>query len=259
MTTFSPTPISYGTPGVLSPTGPTVGTGLFYKFQLEANDFSPEVITQFPHLLHDAELMCLRPLDLLQSRVYAKSNFGADAVAYNNARFAGPLDAIEIRWLAYFTPGGTDASTGTRVQLEKRNEEFLFDYWPTGSSTGKPKYYAQLSYPNILVAPTPDLPYNLEIGYINRPLPSLGSVQVKAADGITVIQDTTSFLSTWMPDLLFYAVMVRYHSMIRNTDGVTIYEARFQNELKFANLEELRKKSEDYADQGPSQPPAQKA
>jgi len=68
-----------------------------------------------------------------------------------------PIDAKVIFHFLYID------SSGNRVFLEERTDEFIYDYWPKSSTTGTPVYWANYSDTAILVAPTPSAALSPEI------------------------------------------------------------------------------------------------
>jgi hypothetical protein len=127
--------------------------------------------------------------------------------------------------------------------MERRQESYLKDYWPNRSLTGAPKYWAQTSQGTFLVAPTPDAAYTVELSYTYRP----------AALSAT---NTTTWLSTWCPDLLLYAALQFAGAYIKDYQQMQAWEAQYQMALKTALVEEARRKAAGYTDYGPSRPPS---
>lgn len=62
-------------------------------------------------------------------------------------------------------------ASGERKPLHLRSYEFCTQFWPTRTSTLEPRYYADYNYENFLIAPTPDIAYNMELVYHPRLTP----------------------------------------------------------------------------------------
>ncbi len=100
-------------------------------------------------------------------------------------------DTLETESSALPTP-----VTGTRVPLLIVSKEFIDQIWPQ-ESVGKavPQYLAQLNATTVIVAPTADQAYELEVTGILRPSP------ISAANPST-------YISLIYPDLMIYACMI---------------------------------------------------
>jgi hypothetical protein len=81
-----------------------------------------------------------------------------------------------------------DQVTNNRTWLEQRDTTFIDEYNVNRSDTGKPKYYANWDQNTIMVAPTPDLAYEIELWY-NKTPDHLSS------------SNTTTWLSTNAPEV----------------------------------------------------------
>ena len=60
-------------------------------------------------------------------------------------------------------------NSNVRDFLEKRETSFISEYAPNDTVTGQPKYYANWDETNILLAPTPDSTYTIQINFIKDP------------------------------------------------------------------------------------------
>ena len=99
------------------------------------------------------------------------------------------------------TPSGvTNPDLATRVQLTIQSLSFMNSIYgssPTaGGVAGVPQYFAMVTDQSILVAPYPDLVYNIEIIGTVRPTPISQS-------------NDTNWISTYLPDLFLAASMIQ--------------------------------------------------
>ena len=217
------------------------------KASAAINPSDSDFDAHWPAILLDAETRIYRDLDPLVARKYATTTFGASAPA--NAVLAQPADCIVIRGLHYFTPAGSQTN---RFTIEERDEEFVKDYWPARGLTGLPKYFCKLGHNQVLVAPSPNGTYTVEMPYTYRP-PTLSSAS--PGDGTQ-----TTVLSTVYEDLLFAAAMVGVAGYKKNygasaddpREGVT-WEIQYQARLAAARDEEMSRKAGSRADESPSQ------
>jgi hypothetical protein len=201
-----------------------------------------------PAIIEASELRILRDLDPLIQRTYAISQFASDFDTAGNALISTPDDLLICRWVAVFLPSGTQQQ---RFPLARREETWLNDYWPDRSQTGIPAFYCLLSTSELLVAPTPNSPCIVEMGYVARPL-------------LLSQFNQTSWVSYWYPDLLLYAAAVIGAGYIKNygagSDDPTqamYWEARYQDSLGKAAVEEKRRRGAEWSDVSPTMPPRQ--
>ena len=199
--------------------------------EVDSNVLTDSIIEGF---LTDTEIGISRAVDGMDvDRKYSTSTFVA-----NNRYLNLPSDVLYLRSLEVFDSN----QTGTpRVFLEKRDQTFIAEYSPNTSaiSTGVPKYYAYWddSPQYIVVGPAPDSAYTVQINYIKTPQHLSAS-------------NTTTYLSTYAENLLFYGVMVEAFSFLKGpTDMYNLYKSRYTEELKtFSILQKGYRRRDDYSD-----------
>ena len=93
------------------------------------------------------------------------------SVSTNNPYLSCPNDFLAVYSLAVID------TTGTYLYLIDKDVSFIREAYPSPYSISKPKYYAlfgsQLAFPNemsLLLAPTPDLNYSVELHYFYYPV-----------------------------------------------------------------------------------------
>ena len=127
--------------------------------------------------------------------------------------------------------------------LEQRDTTFIDEYSITrsqaGSSTnGQPKYWANWDATNLILAPTPDQAYTIEMWYDETP---------QHID--TSNASATTFLSNNAPEVLLYGVLGETFSYLKNTQDMQLYEQKFQQALQlYANEQMGRKRRDEYSD-----------
>jgi len=199
--------------------------------EVDSNVLTDSIIEGF---LTDTEIGISRAVDGMDvDRKYSTSTFVA-----SNRYLNLPSDVLYLRSLEVFDSN----QTGTpRVFLEKRDQTFIAEYSPETSSisTGVPKYYAYWddSPQYIVVGPAPDSAYTLQINYIKTPQHLSAS-------------NTTTYLSTYAENLLFYGVMVEAFSFLKGpADMYNLYKSRYTEELKtFSILQKGYRRRDDYSD-----------
>lgn len=199
--------------------------------EVDSNVLTDSIIEGF---LTDTEIGISRAVDGMDvDRKYSTSTFVA-----NNRYLNLPSDVLYLRSLEVFD---SNQSGTPRVFLEKRDQTFIAEYSPNTSaiSTGVPKYYAYWddSPQYIVVGPAPDSAYTVQINYIKTPQHLSAS-------------NTTTYLSTYAENLLFYGVMVEAFSFLKGpTDMYNLYKSRYTEELKtFSILQKGYRRRDDYSD-----------
>ena len=136
-------------------------------------------------------------------------------------------------------------SDGEIVWLEQVDATFIDEYAIERSSsntsfTGEPKYWANWDSSTLVVAPTPNLAYTVEMWYDETP-ERLGN-----GSGST---STTTFISNNAPEVLLYGVLSEAYSYLKNSQDMQLYTQKFQNALTaFANEQMGRKRRDEYTD-----------
>jgi hypothetical protein len=136
-------------------------------------------------------------------------------------------------------------SDGEIVWLEQVDATFIDEYAIERSSsnttfTGEPKYWANWDSNTLVVAPTPNLAYTVELWYNESP-ERLGN----GSSGTS----TTTFVSNNAPEVLLYGVLSEAYSYLKNTQDMQLYNQKFQNALQaFANEQMGRKRRDEYVD-----------
>jgi hypothetical protein len=129
-----------------------------------------------------------------------------------------------------------DQVTNNRTWLEQRDTTFIDEYNVNRSDTGKPKYYANWDQNTIMVAPTPDLAYEIELWY-NKTPDHLSS------------SNTTTWLSTNAPEVLIYGTTAEAFSYLKNPPYVQLYEQKYAQAVQnLAQTQMGRKRRDEYAD-----------
>ena len=194
--------------------------------------------TVLPAIIEAGELRCYRSADFLATR--RVSTVGVTAGAYT---VSAPSD-----WLI----GRDIVLTGNGLTLmpERRDDTFLRAYWPDRSQMGQPKYWAEPTPATLMLAPTSDGAYAVELSYTSRPAPM--------TDG-----NPTTWLGDNAPDLLFYACMIaatgyqkNFGAQADDPRSAMSWEQQFQAALTVVRNEESRRRGSGTFDNGPSAPTA---
>ena len=102
---------------------------------------------------------------------------------------------------------------------------FIREAYPSASTTGTPKHYAQFDDTTFIVGPSPSSNLNAELHYYYIP------------QSITASADGTSWLGTNTPELLLYASLIEAYTFMKGEpDVMANYEKRFQEALQRLTL-----------------------
>ena len=198
--------------------------------EVTSDVLSNSVINVF---LTNIENKVARQLDSDDQRRYATTTFEANNAFLDVSgpeggfRFARGLQIVE-----------TD---GTRTWLEQRDATFMDEYSVERSTTdtnftGKPKYWGNWDATTLIVAPTPNTAYTVEMWYDETP-ERLGN----GSSGTS----TTTFLSNNAPEVLLYGTLSEAYSYLKNPQDMQLYEAKYQVALQDYAQEQMGRKRRD--------------
>ena len=149
-----------------------------------------------------------RILKIAQLEVFRKNQSGN--MTANNQFLALPSD-----FLAPFSLSFTSSSNKEFVLFKDVN--FVQSFNPNNSTSGAPRYYAQFDVDNLILGPTPDSSYAVELHYFYRPA-SLTSV----GDSGTTWLSTNAYVA-----LLYGSLIEAYTFMKGEGDLIQNYTQRF--------------------------------
>lgn len=215
-----------------------------------------------PNIIDYAELRIYRELDLLTTLTPLLST-----TTSANRTLSVPSACVVLQSANFITPASTQPDAGIRNPMRRVSPEYINFAWPSAATTSgtpsTPEYYAiQNQNANItgatysasganytlLMAPAPDGAYVVEMLCTVRPSPLSAT-------------NTTTFLTTWLPDLFLAASMVfaagyqrDYGQQSDDPQLAQSWESQYQLLKQGANTEEMRKKfnSQDWEPFNPS-------
>lgn len=175
----------------------------------------PTFVTNIPVFVGNAEKRIFNAVRVPAFRKTAQAAFTA-----NTATVTVPSDFVSAEAIATISSG----AYGYLLQKEK---SFLREAYPNPTTTGTPRYYAQLSDTEIIVAPTPASAIGYEMTYFYYP-PS-------------IVDAGTSWLGDKFPFLLLSAALVDAGVFMKvEEDMMKTYNEQFAVNLKL--LSEFAKK-----------------
>lgn len=213
------------------------------KMEVLQADYEFSVI--IPNIIDYAEQRIYRELDLLATRVTDTSA----SFAVNTRTFSLPTATgtyLVVEELSAITPSTLSSSqvagSGIRTPLQQVTKQFIDSVYPSATSGSSiPRFFAMLSNTDVLVGPSPDKAYPIEVIGTQRPTPLSAS-------------NSSTYLCSYLPDLFFAASMVAATNQARQASGrqqagqdTTQWEKEYQQLLMSAMAEENRKKSQSQA------------
>jgi len=197
-----------------------------------------------PTIVDEAEQRCYRDLDLL----YATSVQSLPATGGSRIFDISAADpyVVVVERMRLLLPAGSDSANYTSAPPLTPVSVEVLDAVYSGAAAGPPTRFAMQSDTIVILGPAPDDSYNIEISGVFRPTPIYN---VAPQDGTQ-----TTWLATVLPDLFLAAAMVSAagyrHNFGAQADDprmATSWEMRYQENLKSAQDEELRKSYHGWA------------
>jgi hypothetical protein len=196
----------------------------------------PAFVTILPQMITYSENRLCRDLDFL----FTSTSITGYALTQGNRSLTIPAGTIVVsEQINIITPAGeTDPNAGTRNPCLPATKEYLDAVYGASTYTGLPTLFAPFNDNVFLFGPFPDAGYSVEIVGTFRPV-SLASAT------------PTTFISTYLPDLMIMASMIYISAFQRNFGRANddpqmaiTYESQYNVLLKGAMVEEARKKFE---------------
>lgn len=199
----------------------------------------PNFTTFVPGCIDYAEQRIYRDLNLVATQY--RDNTGS--LTANSRSFTLPVPAsgpfVTVQDVNVITPSSATVTTGTRNQLTPcalSMLDFLYTSEVATSSAAVPSLFAIVDNTTIAVGPSPGSSYAVEVIGTIRPT-------------VLSISNSSTFLTTYLPDLFFAASMVFASAYMRNfgaeADNPQMsqsWESQYNNLLRSAAAEEIRKK-----------------
>ena len=171
-------------------------------------------VTNLPTVIKQAEDRIVKSVELPNFRKNVTGTF-----TNGNQYLATPSD-----YLYPFSLAVLDGSNNYSY-LISADVSFIREAYPSASSTGTPKHYAQFDDTTFIVGPSPSSSLNVELHYYYIP------------QSITASSDGTSWLGTNAPELLLYASLIEAYTFMKGEpDIMANYEKRFQEALQKLTL-----------------------
>ena len=188
--------------------------------EVDSNVLTSTIVNGF---IEDAEWRIYRDVDSDSNRRYATAN-----LVTNDRFISTPANALIIRSVQIVNGG----SGSTRNFLEFRDTSFMSEFNSTGV-TGEPKYYGMWEDDKMVLAPTPNSTYQVQVNYILKD-PGLSST------------NTETYLSKYFPNGLLYACLVEAFSFLKGpADLLQLYEGRYKQAVQGFSIEQMGRRRRD--------------
>ena len=190
--------------------------------------------TMLPGAIDYSEQRIYRELDLLATSVTDTTTVSSGIRTVDLPTNVGTYLVVET--VNFITPVTALTSNGTRNQATMVTPEFIDAVYPNGiQNNDVPQFVAMLNSSAIVMGPSPDKGYMMEVRGTQRPTP-LSSA------------NTSTILTTMLPDLFFCGAAVFGFGWMRdfggqadNPQAAQSWESQFKTLSESANVEELRK------------------
>ena len=195
---------------------------------LESSETS--FVSNIPTFVKQAEERIYRSVQIPELRKNATA-----ATTSGNQYLARPADFLSVFSLAV-----VDGS-GNYSYLYDKDVNFIREAYPSASTSGLPKYYAQFdgdqsgTEGNFILGPTPNAAYTVELHYYYDP-PS-------------IVDTNTSWLGTNAETALLYGSLVEAYTFQKgDADMLQLYTTRYMEAMAQLFGIDLRSKRDDYRD-----------
>mgnify|MGYP003641144012 FL=1 len=177
-------------------------------------------------MIENAEFRILRDVDSDSNRRYDTANL------ITSDRFIGRPAGLLIVRSAQIVDSQGSSQPNNREFLQYRDTSFMSEFNPT-EDTGVPKYYSLWDEQNIVVAPTPDATYTIQLNYILKD-PGLSST------------NTTTYISLNFPNGLLYACLVEAYGFLKGPqDLLQLYEGKYKQVVEGFSIEQMGRRRRD--------------
>ena len=198
--------------------------------EVDSNVFTSTIVNGF---ILDAEFRVLRDVDSDNNREEATATIVAGN-KFVNTPFPTTGNVLIVQE-AYIIPNAV--YTGNVAVLEYRDLGYMNEY-NAPLAQGLPKYFSYYDDDTLILAPIPNLNYEMQLNYILKPAGLSSS-------------NTTTYLSLQFPTGLLYACLVEAYGFLKGpADMIQFYEQKYQTALQGFSIEQMGRRRRDEFQQG---------
>jgi len=180
-------------------------------------------VAELPNMVKQAED---RIQHLVQLPMFRKTSSGS--LSASNRFLSTPTDFVSVFSLAVL-----DGSSNYTFLLNK-DVDFIREAFGLTATSTLPRFYALWDEDSILVAPTPDAAYTVQLNYFHKPT--------------SIVTDENTWLGDEAPAAMLYGTLVEaYIFMKGEQDLITVYDTRFKEALvKLKELGDGKNRMDNY-------------
>ena len=158
-------------------------------------------------------------IQLAEERVYNSVQIPAIRKNQTGAMTLGvKYLTLPTDWLATFSLAVIDPATQSQSFLLDKDVNYIREAFPSPTATGTPTHYAQFDQNTLIIGPTPDVAYAVELHYYYYPE--------------SIVTATTTWLGDRFESVLLYgALREAYAFMKGEPDVIQNYEQKYQESL----------------------------
>ena len=191
--------------------------------EVDANVLTSTIIDGF---IENAEFRILREVDSDSNRRYDTANL------ITSDRFISRPAGLLIVRSAQIVDSNGSSQPNNRDFLQYRDTSFMSEFNPT-ESTGVPKYYSLWDEQTIVVAPTPDATYTIQLNYILKD-PGLSAT------------NANTYISQNFPNGLLYACLIEAYGFLKGPqDLLQLYEQKYKQVIEGFSIEQMGRRRRD--------------
>ena len=171
-------------------------------------------IDKIPQFIMLAEQVIAADLKILGNLTVAESN-----MVMGSATIDKPA-----RWRKTVSMNVT--VDGRRQPVLLRKYEYLREYWPDPASTDIPMFYCDYDYTHWLIAPTPDVDYDYEVLYYERPQPLDSANQ-------------SNWFTQYAPQALLYGSLLQAMPFLKNDERLPMWQGQYDQIMNVLKTEDV--------------------
>lgn len=188
-------------------------TSLTALIQNYTENTEPSFVSYIPTFIQLAEQ---RIYNAVQIPALRKNQIGTTTAS--NKYLTVPTD-----WLATFALAVIDPVTAEQTYLLNKDVEYIREAFPFPAVTGKPSHYGQFDVDTIIIGPTPDASYQVELHYYYYPE--------------SIVTAGVSWLGNNFDSVLIYGTLREAYTYMKgDQDLATMYEAKYLEALELLKV-----------------------
>lgn len=158
-------------------------------------------------------------VQLAEERIYNTVQIPAIRKNQTGALTAGnKYLTLPTDWLATFSLAVIDPTTQAQTFLLNKDVNFIRESFPVPTDTSTPTHYGQFDQNTLILGPTPDLSYAVELHYYYYPE--------------SIVTASTSWLGDNFETVLLYGSLREAYQYMKGEEDLTAqYEAKYQESL----------------------------